>query len=501
MNLFKRAMIYITRKKTRSILLFLILLVTATFLLIGLAIRGSADAAARQMRETLGSSFQLNQLIDNNDPSLWTTVTGVDGYPARIYKYPIRFDDEMVSQVMSAGDIKDYNAMNSTDLYTNLKLKPGSCTDLVKKMQSDPEWLAHLLSTSPYAMDEEIEFCSTVNLLGNTKSELNPSFQNGAFKLVQGKPIGPHDQWKALISEDLAQRNSLKVGDTFTGNFTELDADRLSPWTPGLKPAGPYIFEVAGIYKINFVQPDSELTAEFNMPENFVFIDMSSIRQIIMDQMGDNRNKYAYSELSFFVADPQNLDNVLQKLRAVDLPWKYLAVNKDDAAYKAVVKPLDSITLFTSWLVIAMAVGSMLILYLLLAMWVKSRRQEIGILRSIGLRKAKITLQLLLECAMIAAAAFLCSVFISAPIANQAGKAVENLLFSSQTAERFQVVQDYVNMWQAEPVASTPPALSYAVNPGDILFVLVLEAGIVSVAAGLSSIAILRQNPRDNLLN
>lgn len=49
MGVFKRAYLYVTRKKVRSILLFLIMLVTGLFLLVGLSIRASAQKAADEV--------------------------------------------------------------------------------------------------------------------------------------------------------------------------------------------------------------------------------------------------------------------------------------------------------------------------------------------------------------------------------------------------------------------------------------------------------------------
>ena len=59
MNCLKRAYLYVTRKKGKSILLFLILLVTATFVLSGLCIGDATRQAQMNLRKNLGGAFDM----------------------------------------------------------------------------------------------------------------------------------------------------------------------------------------------------------------------------------------------------------------------------------------------------------------------------------------------------------------------------------------------------------------------------------------------------------
>ena len=57
MNFLKRAMLYVTRKKGKSIVLFCILLIMATFVLSGLSIGKATKQAQQNLRQSLGGSF------------------------------------------------------------------------------------------------------------------------------------------------------------------------------------------------------------------------------------------------------------------------------------------------------------------------------------------------------------------------------------------------------------------------------------------------------------
>ena len=77
MNFISRAWLYIIRKKGKSILLFIILLVMATFVLTALALGNASNAAQMELRKSLGGSFLIVFVYTENNPYL--KVESVDG--------------------------------------------------------------------------------------------------------------------------------------------------------------------------------------------------------------------------------------------------------------------------------------------------------------------------------------------------------------------------------------------------------------------------------------
>ena len=59
MNVFKRAWLYVTRKRGKTALLFAILLIMATFVLTGLSIWKASEAAQLALRQSLGGKFDI----------------------------------------------------------------------------------------------------------------------------------------------------------------------------------------------------------------------------------------------------------------------------------------------------------------------------------------------------------------------------------------------------------------------------------------------------------
>ncbi len=68
MGTIKRAFLYITRKKGKSILLFFILLIMATFVLAGLSIQKVSQAEQKNLREALGGKFRVLVNFSENNP-------------------------------------------------------------------------------------------------------------------------------------------------------------------------------------------------------------------------------------------------------------------------------------------------------------------------------------------------------------------------------------------------------------------------------------------------
>ena len=68
MGTIKRAYLYVTRKKGKSILLFFIFLIMATFVLAGLSIQKASQAAQKKLREAIGGKFCVSVELSESNP-------------------------------------------------------------------------------------------------------------------------------------------------------------------------------------------------------------------------------------------------------------------------------------------------------------------------------------------------------------------------------------------------------------------------------------------------
>ena len=176
MNFISRAWLYITRKKGKSILLFIVLLIMATFVLTALALGNASDAAQQNLRKSLGGSFDVYFDYSENNPYL--KVEKVEG--GTIMYSTQQIAPELVEQIRVIEGVK-------------------SCGARVESLTDFPE-LDLFAGTIPI----EEEFRQTSKILGVWKSEELSQFTSGQLTLAEGRHITPEDQNKAIISKDLA---------------------------------------------------------------------------------------------------------------------------------------------------------------------------------------------------------------------------------------------------------------------------------------------------------
>lgn len=69
MSTLKRAFLYTLRKKTKTIILFLVLVTISTFILTGLSIYKAADDSALSLRQSVGGSIRLE--LDESNRKNW----------------------------------------------------------------------------------------------------------------------------------------------------------------------------------------------------------------------------------------------------------------------------------------------------------------------------------------------------------------------------------------------------------------------------------------------
>ena len=171
MNVYKRALLYVIRKKGKSLTLFLLLLLITVSVMVGISIRDGTAKAAENLRATIGASFTMSGNINNLD-----FRDNEAGYTAE--KIPISLNT--VEQMITVEGIKTYNAEQHTSVTAE-----G----------------IYYLSAMPSG-----------SLSANTETAYQTDFMNGILELAEGRHITEDDRDAALISDKLAAENHLQVG-------------------------------------------------------------------------------------------------------------------------------------------------------------------------------------------------------------------------------------------------------------------------------------------------
>lgn len=502
MSLIKRTLLYITRKKGRSLLLFAIFFVVAVCVLTAIAVKTSADREIARIGQSLGNRFVLQVDLENADEEDWEV--DIEQYASR-YIGPL-ITEEQIEQIRSLEGVSDYVDELTVMIWTELQLIPGAWANYYdddQKTLDDMEgdelllWEADMLESLEYdrlkTQEPDIHCCSN--------GERQELFRNGAFEITEGRNIQEGDQFKVVISEELAEWNGLSVGDTFSveckeGTFRG-EGDLFATW------GEPAELEIVGLFRTNFEMQPSSNTYENIYAGNVVFADLAVkewLMEIIQEHgMLPSEVGEAFEKVTFFVDDPAQLEEVLWKVRAMH-GMDGLTVDSEDETYQISVEPLQAMRGFCAFFLVASLLVFLIVLYLLMGRWIKSRRQEIGILICIGMKKSQILMQFLLESILVAMAALVFAVSASAITVDRVGTLAQQMV-SPEEQEEIYATQTTDYEFSVEKNASGPIALDYQIEVptvlSGVLLILVFTAGSVTAA----SVPIINRKPIDILTN
>ena len=369
MRIIKRAYLYVTRKRGKSILLFFILLIMATFVLAGLSTQKASQEAQKNLREALGGEFYVSVELSESNPYFRMADDG-EGALDLYTELPVTQD--MINAIMEISGIEKYDASAQTLVSTNLTIFPGNVP------------LKGELNNKIYAR--------TV-----AGTENNSFFQSGIMELTEGKHITGNESNAAVISRDMADQNSLQIGDSIS-----LRADEEAE------------VRIIGIYEIRKPDPAYASVVTYEKLENQIFIDTSALQNLFGDM------PVGFYEVAFSVYDPAQLDSIMSEVKGLSaIDWRAFEVTADNQTYLDAAAPLQKLQALVSSIIWVIALVSTVILSLILAMWGRSRIHETGVLLSLGIGKMKIIGQYLAEVLMIAVIAFGCSYFTSSAVAGQ----------------------------------------------------------------------------------
>ena len=339
MNVLKRAFLYDTRKKGKSLTLFLLFVLITLFVTISFSVLSATQAVATNLRETVGASFTLR------GKPMELSASGED-YAMQFV--PISQQD--IDLIAGNTEIKACNAQQSATATASSFIFPSG-------MPSGA-------------------------VSANTSSAWNRNFTSGILTLAEGRHITQDDRHAALVSRELAEENELQIGSELS--FKD--------------PAATV--EIIGIYESD---PSMEFDAET------IFTDHNTYWALTESEAGTYSGR-----VDFFVTDPARLDAVMEQIKKdTPLQWEDYTLQADTAEYDAIAYQLSTIGRLTTLLIVSAMIVSIVVLFLILAMRIRGRIHEVGVLLAVGVTKGHIIAQFFVETTTILLLAFLFSCPVS----------------------------------------------------------------------------------------
>ena len=369
MNFVKRAYLYTTRKKVRTILLFSIILIMATLLIVCFSINSSSNMVNANVRKALKCGFTVNAktLEKGLDENIVNQILNIDG-------------------ITDSYNLRSYTVSEYRDTNEN-KLKTRN--DVGLKVYENAG-----------------------RVVGDRYSEKDSYFTDEGFKLINGEHITLDKKQVALVHEDFANRNNLDIGDyivlkNIEGNSIEVKV------------------QIIGIFTSTRKSDSEEYMDTTNLFENIIFTDLNTSSRLIFEA-DSNNSQYG----DFEIEDPEELDNLITEMKKIEnVNWDNCVITKNDSNFKNTKEALEGIQQIVSTAIIVIFIISIILIVLILNLWTKHRINEIAILLSVGISKKHIILQQIIEILMVSVPAFILSYFTS----SIATKIVGSKLISSIT--------------------------------------------------------------------
>ncbi len=475
MSIFKRAFLYVTRKRGKTILLFAILLIMATFVLTGLSIWKASKAAQLDLRQSMGGKFDVFPDWENSPYVVKETVK----------------DSEV--------DEETGKTSNSYLMYSTLQFTPENITAIkgvpgVKYCSARLEDLLPFdgLSLFPGTLPTDAKYQGCTKVLGVCDTQDDQLFTTGTLTLSEGRHISADDVHTAIISRDLAERNELNIGGYLTAHSYSTEAQGFT---------GPEIkVQIIGLFTSDAVERFGEMVTTYDMIQNRVFVDSQTAKE--MDSGGIN---YGFSALYVTIDDPQDMARVVDDVKALPgIDWKAFTVEVDNEAYENAAAPLAALNELVVTLLVVIIVVSAVILALILTLWTKTRIHEIGVFLSVGIRKSAIIGQYLIEVLLIAILAFGLSYFTSNAVAGQIGNHLldQSMQTSSEDENGVSAAAAAVDVGTDNLVQKPLPTengIQVSVGLDNLAQLYLIGLSIIIVAVSASSITVMRLKPREIL--
>ena len=217
-------------------------------------------------------------------------------------------------------------------------------------------------------------------------------------------------------------------------------------------------------------------------------------------------NILSKSAVTLLLNDPLEVDSFVEQVQA-SLDGQYRLLDANNETFEQLARPLDTLTLFSSLIVVLVLVNAVVIITLVTALTLKTREYEIGVLLSQGVSKLMVVAQFFVELALVAVIGFTLAVGSGTLIAGRVGEEVLNYQVEfSGLSEEVEDDYNYISNWDDNyftevTLSDMVDAYEVQISPLIIAEIYVAGLGIVLISILIPSLMIMRYNPKKILMS
>ena len=350
----KNAIAYITRKRNRTLIIFIILTIVLSCLYSCLTIMKSSNEIEKTLYESSNSSI---------------SITKKDGKYFNVNQFK---DIEKIKEVEKI--IIQYDGL--------AKLKDAKVVSGEQRINRE---------------DLSDEFKNVVSFEATNNTKRNILFSSRVFTIKEGKNIEENDKNSIIVHEEFAKQNNLKLGDEVDLELLDLEKS---------EEIKSHKFKIIGIFSGKKQETYTGLSSDFS--ENMVFVDYSTSQEIL----NKSENNKIANKILMYSGSAESTDLALNKLKELKIDESKYFVQKDSNAFEESLESVSGIKHMIKIMTYSIMLGGIIVLSLILILWLRERIYEIGIFLSIGTSKIQIIMQFIFELLFISIPSIISSLFL-----------------------------------------------------------------------------------------
>jgi len=282
-----------------------------------------------------------------------------------------------------------------------------------------------------------IDHVNRINFIGT--SSIEPfEMMKGLINLTAGRnfdvyQLNSYNSWPVLVSNGFAEINGLMIGSTFSisssirHDYNSVDWDNVYlTWDDILFDQMTHNFEIIGLFDVvtleiydeqlepdrrkhltNRIYTTNEAIGEMQL---FEINSQLALSEKTGNELGFNLENWFFDkEISLLLKDPALLEDF--KLAVTEYLPEFWNIQDLTGSFEKISSSMSTINQLAEMVIFITILSTVVILSLLILMFLKDRRNEIGIYLALGEKRKKIFFQFLFETLPIALTAITFSIF------------------------------------------------------------------------------------------
>lgn len=379
MYIIKNALVSITRNKGRNFLIGIIVIVIAFASSIALAIRASANnlISSYENQYDITATLGINRELMRQEMKMDKDLSSAN----REEQKNNMTDIFQTASNLTISDIENYgNSKYVKDYYYTLSV--GVNSESLESATLDFNKNNSPNNPSNHGVKPNFKNISSSDftLVGYSSLSSLTDFITGNYRITSGE-LTDLESSTCVINSELANLNDLEIDD----ELILIDPD---------DETNTITLTIKGIYEET--SQNSDAMSMFTSSVNTIITNTNVIRDFT------NKNEEMHFSLTptFILTSIDAIEKYTQELNEKGLS-EYLSLTTNLDQINSATSSISNVKTFaTTFLIITLLIGG-IILFILSAINIRERKYEIGVLRTIGMKKRYLTMQFIIELFLI----------------------------------------------------------------------------------------------------